>query len=47
MRGWARSPCLGEGGCGKEEETDGYLIAIQDIGIDSQVDKTDTPCLSV
>lgn len=34
VRGWARSPCFGEGQCGKEEEASGHLIAIQDIGID-------------
>lgn len=46
LRGWARSPCLEEGPCGKEEEANGYLIAIQDIGIDPQVDETSTSLVS-
>lgn len=36
VRGWARSPCFGEGRRGKEEEADGHLIAIEDTGIDPQ-----------
>lgn len=46
MRGGPGHPALGRVWCGKEEEADGHLIAIQDIVIDHQVDKTKTHLVS-
>lgn len=45
MRGGPGHPELGRVWCGKEEEADGHLNAIQDIVID-QVDKTKTHLVS-
>lgn len=36
VRGWARSPCFGDGRRGKEEAADRHLIAIEDTSIDPQ-----------